>query len=459
MIYKPDLLKQEKQIDRTIKNLIYEGINYQVYENNSGHLIKQYKFENVYELNELIKTLELELYLSKQTDILYAPQYYYVEENTTIYIQYQLFNNLLKQVIQQNQSETLKQKEDQELYNELIDDDEKIYEVNPQDYAKELQIKTQNLKVTQNLINTIIKLYELELNGFMIKNIKPTNIIYNIENLQFMDNFLQSIKFEVSLEEYLILDFVKQQYQSNNQSLKNLGRCYMQLFLLIEIEDQQETEYLELINKYYGSKIYNLLRIMIQSDYKYFTSIMQSQEFVELITPLNILDNKQLFIQFFEKKQQKKDEIWERIKKNFEVDQQQQIWQKYQKSNLQFMIKEKEIAKYRVEYKVSNINTHKLEYDITDIVIINQQINQNYERAILLTTIQGKIIVHSNATLLNIFQCSPKSLRSAIKFKFENNIYVAIAGDDKIIYVYNQNELQNSYPKIFCQIANETTNF
>lgn len=41
---------------------------------------------------------------------------------------------------------------------------------------------------------------------------------------------------------------------------------------------------------------------MIQSDYRYFTEIMQSQEFLELITPLNILDNKQLFIQFFEKK-------------------------------------------------------------------------------------------------------------------------------------------------------------
>ncbi|CAD8112246.1 unnamed protein product [Paramecium primaurelia] len=457
MIYKPDLLQQQKQIDKTIKQVIYEGINYQVYENKSGHLIKQYKFENIYDLNELIKTLELEQYLSKQTDILYAPQYYHIEENNTIYIQYQLFYNLLRQVIQQNQSETQKQKEDQDLYNDLIDDNEKIYEVNPLDYAKELQLKTQNLNVTQNLINTIIKLYELELNGFMIKNIKPSNIIYNNENLQFMDNFLQSIKFEVSLEEYLILDFIKQQYQSNNQSLKNLGRCYMQLYLLIEIEDQQENEYLELINKYYGSKIYNLLRLMIQSDYRYFTSIMQSQEFLDLITPLNILDNKQLFIQFFEKKQQKKEEIWERIKRNFEIDQQQQIWQKYQKSNLQFMIKEKEIAKYRVEYKISHIHTHKLEFDITDMVLINQQINQNYERAILLTTIQGKIIVHSNTTILNIFQCSLKSLRSAIKFKLEKNIYVAIAGDDKIVYVYNQNEFQNSNPKLFFQITNDTT--
>lgn len=39
------------------------------------------------------------------------------------------------------------------------------------------------------------------------------------------------------------------------------------------------------------------------------------------------------------------------------------------------MLKEKEIAKYRVEYKISNINTHKIEYDITDMVIINQLIN------------------------------------------------------------------------------------
>ena len=35
------------------------------------------------------------------------------------------------------------------------------------------------------------------------------------------------------------------------------------------------------------------------------------------------------------------------------------------------MIKEKEIAKYRVEYKISHIHTHKLEFDITDMVLIN----------------------------------------------------------------------------------------
>ncbi|CAD8126358.1 unnamed protein product [Paramecium sonneborni] len=457
MIYKPELLSEEKQMDKTIKNIIYEGINYQVYENCSGQLIRTYNFDNVYDLNELIKTLELEQYLSKQTDLLYAPQHYHLNQNNKIYIQYQLFTKMLGQVLQENMIVSQQQKEDQELYNELIDDNEKIYEVNPQDYVKGLLQKTQNLNVTQNLINTVIKLYELELKGHMIVNIKPSNIIYNFENIQFMDNFLQSIKFEVSLEEYLILDFIKQQYQNNNQSLKNLGRCYMQLYLLIDIKDQQENEYLELINKYHGYKIHNLLRIMVQSDYRYFTQVMQSQEFTDLITPLNILDNKQLFIQFFEKKQQKKDEIWERIKKNFEIDQQQLVWQKYNKSNLQFIIKEKEIPKYRVEYQVSNINTNKLEYDITDLVIINQQINQNYERVVLLTTIQGKIIVHSNNTQLNIFQCSTKSLRSVIKFKLEQSIYVAVAGDDRIVYVFKQNELQNSSPQLFCQITNEAS--
>lgn len=122
------------KVDKHASSLIYEGINYKVYINNEDLIVKQYSFENQYEMRELTKTIDLECYLISLSNIFIGPSHFEIKDNI-LYLAYTQ-QEVLKKFIGSNTIVCETDLDEQELYNELVGDDENIYEQDVAEYIK-----------------------------------------------------------------------------------------------------------------------------------------------------------------------------------------------------------------------------------------------------------------------------------------------------------------------------------
>ncbi|KAM3128431.1 Lissencephaly-1 [Paramecium bursaria] len=441
MNFKPTYI-QCKKFDKNGK-IQYEGINYTICINEL-YVIKQFNMNVQEERNELLKTIDLESYICKQSDLFIGPISFDIKD-TLIYIQYPKVLTI-RQFIADNPIKVVTQElqEDLELYNELIGDNENVFEPKQEDYIKTLKQCSQDLNLDSTLKQLIIQLYELECKGITIPKISINNTIIQLDNktIHFMDLYLKSSNFELTLEAYILHDHARVRSPYRYEQVRELGLIFLQLYLRIDLEyqTQKPEEFLLQLKEYFGEKYFNLLQEMIFGDIQNFAYLIRSDNFTEFISPIDPLASLELFKEFHLAKQLQKEEVWNRIQQRFQEDNQILLWESQIKSNLKFLIPPKPLAFSRTEYQFQSSLTLKIEDQPLCCETINIEDGLDYKRVFICATMLGSIQIY-NDKLIFAHKLSNKPLRIIKKLKLDNQLYILVAGDEAICYMIKQKQI------------------